>query len=1238
MRTKSVLTILCGAIAMVAAVRTSAQQINCSDPNNFALQECQCMEGALPKYAGSNCTANDVRVVLVGLGTVNSGCINQSDSVDIRLRATVNSGASTRYDIAWFISLQPGGTGRTGRCQPGYLAPVAAAVGGTWDPKSGVGPYYNADGNTCGEILQTDNPTYLDYQFDVTLPCANVNAGFLSIPRCVVWSNQDRGPAACSNILQTGSDKALNSKCNCTGDSTTDIPGPNLRFQCVNPESSDFVLDPGESITQYVGVPNEVSGCTPTGTPEIYQCGTAGYFKVVLEYPSTYGTLTATSNGGSDVINNNSSTGRVVWLIKNPWGTSLGVLGPTAPYPAPVPPPAGTYPAPELTYTFTRNNVFFEGQLNFTTKVYWSTTAPAGDPQDLTGWVEKSCTDCGCSTQVTTTPVTLTSFGADEHGSQVHFTWSTATEAGALGFDIYGETPDGWVKLNDQFIPSLDGDSVEPRGYEVWLDVPAGVERFRIQDVDVLGKVRTHPVVALGERVGRGVDARPVHWTDVRAEAESLAAEREAGSRRELALALRQSLDGGPRFAQAAMTGTGSVPPVELRLSAAGIYRVTYEDLLAAGFDLKGVQTQRIGLTNRGVDVPARVVGGRTFGPGSYVEFVGDGVDTLYSKENVYFLWVDAKKAARVIEDATPPPPGAPVPFYGEICTVERNTGYSSFSPVGDPWYDTRMSVGRTPRTWNFAFEINGYHAGSSPAVLDLRLFGGVYFPGKPDHHVRLWLNGVLLGDYYGDGLEAMPVSVVLPDGALREGANTLTIGLQGDLGNANDVVFLDRYSVTFPRAFHATNGVLTFTAGGSRFEVAGLVSPKAVVYRRTPQSTSVLLGSVSLPSAGGYTVAFPGGGEATYFVTDALSVKRPRISAGRPPVDITAGSAEYLVIAHPNFIGGLSPLVAARERQGLRVRVVDVRDVFAQFGHSVFDPEAIKAYVGHAVTRMGTKYVLLVGGDTFDYHDYLGRGSVSFIPSLYAATSRLVLFAPADAVYADVDGNGTPDVAIGRLPVRTQEELNRVVGKTLAFEGNNGYPMTAVFAADRADATASVPFALASDAMIAGMPAGWAVARAYLDVTAVGEARSTIIDSINRGVALTSFVGHSGPTAWTFEGLLNVADVRQLDNAGRPTIVTQWGCWNTYYVNPASESLATTFLLHGEQGAAAVLGATTLTSDVAENKLGRILVPLMTSPGVRIGDAILDAKRTLARTDPKLVDVLLGWNLLGDPALMLQR
>ena len=77
--------------------------------------------------------------------------------------------------------------------------------------------------------------------------------------------------------------------------------------------------------------------------------------------------------------------------------------------------------------------------------------------------------------------------------------------------------------------------------------------------------------------------------------------------------------------------------------------------------------------------------------------------------------------------------------------------------------------------------------------------------------------------------------------------------------------------------------------------------------------------------------------------------------------------------------------------------------------------------------------------------------------------------------------------------------------------------------------------------------------------------------------------------------------------------------------------------MLTGANGAAAVLGTTTLSLDSSQQALASLLTPKLVQPGLTMGEAIQQAKAELAASRPGAVDVLLGWTLLGDPALVIQ-
>jgi len=74
-------------------------------------------------------------------------------------------------------------------------------------------------------------------------------------------------------------------------------------------------------------------------------------------------------------------------------------------------------------------------------------------------------------------------------------------------------------------------------------------------------------------------------------------------------------------------------------------------------------------------------------------------------------------------------------------------------------------------------------------------------------------------------------------------------------------------------------------------------------------------------------------------------------------------------------------------------------------------------------------------------------------------------------------------------------------------------------------------------------------------------------------------------------------------------------------------------FMMEGEQGAVAVMGASTLTNANSERILAKLVFKRLAN-GERLGDAVTNAKQEYAIDHPNDLDVLLGWTLLGPPEL----
>ncbi len=910
-----------------------------------------------------------------------------------------------------------------------------------------------------------------------------------------------------------------------------------------------------------------------------------------------------------------------------------------------------------------------------------------------------------------TNPITLGYFHAERgvNVGEITIRWQTVIESGNAGFNLYGKAKsEDWQRLNSALIVSPVGDSVELQKYE-YVSVGPVVSLFAIGDVDIFGQETIRGPFKLGQQHGVDrTDRNPIDWSTIHQQSNAKKAVRKAkreARRAQRMKQMEQRLDQGEqqmrrtlkrkqRLEQKALKRNGtsqssnqsppasswhsrligamllalvpsaqaSVEPVTdpgliyFKTSEPGIYRVTYEQLLAQGIDLTGVKHWRLALMHNGESVDVRSKGQTStireqrwyFGPGGWIEFVADEADTLYSQDSIYVLYEDFYKRKSMVYDETNPNSiAAPVTTrYTATVEMDYDVFYSPAASVADPWYARRIVSTDNPVSTLFPIQVD--HILSGPVSVNAGVWGG--FAG--DHHVDVQLNDYAVGTSDFNGFTAQTISGQTTTAALVEGLNHVKVTVTNPLpeDQVASIVHTDTWSVSYPRRLIVDSDTeqLIFSSQDARLQVQGYEAfqPGVLnrrVYRKRPNGEFESLTKVWMPlyADGKYRLRFAGDvvEESTYYVSLVSGLKQVEFVDPVEQQDLLTGNAQYLVISHPDFIDEhMEALIAARQGQGYSTKVADVEAVYSAFGHGHFGADAIQRYIHWAHANLGTEMVLLVGADTYDYHDHLNTGSMSFMPSLYVQTSDRIYHAPSDSKYADVDDDDVPDMSIGRMIPRTTQEWANSVTKTLQYASHPN-PRSLVMAVDELDQAANYSFSTDADMTIAELPGTWQqnITRAYMDELGVGAARSALLEALNQGQAVAGMFGHSGPQDWTFAGLFKSGDAAALTNAGSPTVITQWGCWNTYYVHPSEDTLTHQFMLNDLNGAAAVLGASTLTEADHERELAKQVYPRMFTSGKSIGEAILQAKQAHAQSHSDELDVILGWNLIGDPALIIE-
>jgi hypothetical protein len=744
-----------------------------------------------------------------------------------------------------------------------------------------------------------------------------------------------------------------------------------------------------------------------------------------------------------------------------------------------------------------------------------------------------------------------------------------------------------------------------PQRYETV--VPArGVAEFAIRDVSLFGETRDHGPFRVGVAAGEEPEGMRIDWPAVRAE---VAAKAKSAGRLQAASLVSQA------------------PEARLFVREEGIHRVTYEDLLAAGVDFAGVRADELALLDDGIGVPRAVfTGGRAeLGRGGWVEFVGRTTTGSLDPTNAYVLTASKKGAVEPAEI------GAGSGGLGMTTTVDRyqpDRVYSFSAPGGDPWYDEGLlAVGR-PASLQREFGLLGRAEG--PVTLTVKGWGYGEWPGeeRPDHHVVVLLNGRVVVDSRFDGLVPWERSVDVTDVA-QSGSNVLEVRVPGDTGFSHDYVAFEGFAVSYRRQAVARDGRFDGDVeGATGSSITGFAAEVPVsVWHETG---GVWARGTQLPAAN--RVSVPSGGHVIAASTGAL--RKPGIAAGIPGA-VASANAEYLVVSHPAFAGAVDEIVALQSARGLSARVVTVDEIYAAWSDHAASVEALRAFLKASWERGKLRYVLLVGADTTDPLDHLGLGSVSFVPTAYEAFVPYVSFSPTDEALVDADGDGLGEVPIGRLPVRSAAELLEIVAKQRDWDARVASgPRSALLVSGVSSGGAVLP--PVNEAYRNALDT-WTTSVVSADDMVTADVRRAVLGALDGGTPLVSFVGHSSMGQWDFTPILRWQDVAGLTNRRRPSLVVQWGCWNSYYVEPNVESLAARLLRASGVGAAATIGATTLTSDASHQALGSLFFAQVNGAGTArtVGDAFLAAKRQLLKSGVAQ-DAILGMALLGDPAMPL--
>ena len=336
-----------------------------------------------------------------------------------------------------------------------------------------------------------------------------------------------------------------------------------------------------------------------------------------------------------------------------------------------------------------------------------------------------------------------------------------------------------------------------------------------------------------------------------------------------------------------------------------------------------------------------------------------------------------------------------------------------------------------------------------------------------------------------------------------------------------------------------------------------------------------------------------------------------------------TQAAPDTVVVCPSEFRAAIAPWLEFRKSQGHSVQLVSNEGT----------PDQIRERICEAGELTTVRFVLLVGSANprLGLDPDVRRRSV---PTHYQTAKVVDRWGPekeiaTDNWYADFDGDGVPDAAIGRLTVESANELQAIVKKIIAYEKRPDYHRwrsRVNFVAGASGFNPIVDALLETTArqiISAGVPSAYDTRFTYANWRSpfCPDPRlfhETLLDRLNEGCLFWVYMGHGRPTGIAPLRLpggnvrcLDCGDAAELHCACGSPIALFFACYTGAF--DARDRCLADAMLRAEGGPVAVIAGSRTTMPYAMTVFGSELIDqCFRDHAATLGEALLGAKRRL--------------------------
>lgn len=721
-----------------------------------------------------------------------------------------------------------------------------------------------------------------------------------------------------------------------------------------------------------------------------------------------------------------------------------------------------------------------------------------------------------------------------------------------------------------------------------------------------------------------------------------------------------------------------------------GMYMLDANWFSANGISLSGVDPRTIKIYgNGGEELPESPLASRPidlventiqvvgeadgqFNPGDYVVFYGRGVQGTkydpvgktmrhyihhYSRVNYYWLTFGGAPGKRMATQPSVAGGNAFVPTkYLDAVWVEPDT--VNLLKSGKTWLSSPINPGgsqvRTftlhgviptePRTYRYRLA----YAASNGATYRVR-----------EGNTQIASHSVFGG---GGDVAVAEASAYETTGSFPLSGTTSQVGFDFTAGNASSTGWLDWLEIIYSRTLDPVNNALRFRAPDTTALVEyrlGQFSSTSSVYNVTRHDSVRRVDA----TAGSFRANEQAGQVSEYFAVASGAYQSPTGVTRIDPQNLRGIVQQYdfIIVTSQEFRSAADRLKQHRENPaygGLKTIVVDVKQIYNEFGGGVTDISAIRDFLKYAYDNWfpssPPKFVCFFGQASYDYKGIFGKSS--YVPTWEGGPEFDDIRSTAtDDFFVRFGPLPNPDMVSGRINARSNRQAETIVDKLIAYDtqsSSDPWKLRGLFVGDDGWVPNGDDFSehtRGAEEVAARTPDIFEKRKVYIEEyptvqTAQGRrkpgAYQDIIDEINRGVLLVNFTGHGNPTVWAHESVFSTqTSIPQLFNRDKLTVFFGATCNFSQFDDAGRETGSELLMNRTEGGAIGVVSASRKVYSAQNHALNNGIYERMffvdrfgRTSAERVATAIYRFKNELHNDDN---DEKYFW--MGDPTMRLQ-